>query len=139
MEYKRFDTKLLVRLDPGDELVASLIDICKKEDIRLGVISGIGAVNNVTVGLFKTATKEYHSVTLEGDYEITCLTGNVSRMGGEVYLHLHATLSDIEHKAYGGHLNKAVVSATAEIWIDVVNGEIDREFSDTIGLNILKY
>ena len=55
MEYKRFDTKLLVRLDPGDELVASLIDICKKEDIRLGVVSGIGAVNNVTVGLFKTS------------------------------------------------------------------------------------
>ncbi|TVQ98554.1 MAG: DNA-binding protein [Desulfovibrionales bacterium] len=139
MEYKRFDTKLLVRLDPGDELVASLVDICKKEDIRLGVVSGIGAVNNVTVGLFKTATKEYHAATLEGDYEITCLTGNVSRMGGEVYLHLHATLSDIEHKAYGGHLNKALVSATAEIWIDIVNGEIDREFSDTIGLNILKY
>ena len=60
-------------------------------------------------------------------------------MGGEVYLHLHATLSDIEHKAYGGHLNRALVSATAEIWIDVVSGEIDREFSDKIGLNILKY
>lgn len=139
MEYKRFASKLFIRLDPGDELLASLAAICSKEDIQLGVVSGIGAVNKAKVGLFNPVTKEYLATTIEKDFEITALVGNVSRMNGEVYLHLHATLADDEHKAYGGHLNAATVSATAEIWIDVVEGAVDRELSKAVGLNLVKF
>ncbi|NDV28138.1 PPC domain-containing DNA-binding protein [Desulfovibrio sp. JC010] len=139
MEYKDYGSKVLVRLDPGEEIVAGLNDVCEKLDIKLGCVSGIGAVNQATVGLFNPATKEYFSTTLEKDFEITNLTGNVSRMNGEVYLHLHVTLADVEHNAFGGHLNSAVVSATAEIWMDVVVGEVDRELSKKIGLNLLKF
>ena len=35
-------------------------------------------------------------------------------------------------------MNSAVVSATFEAIIDVMDGEIDREFSDEIGLNLYK-
>lgn len=139
MEYVRYDSKVLIRLDPGEEIIAAMTDICDKEAIGLGVVTGIGAVNKATVGLFNPATKEYYSTTLEEDYEITNLTGNVSRMNEQVYLHLHATLADADHKAFGGHLNAATVSATAEIWIDIVEGEVDRLFSEKIGLNLLKF
>lgn len=139
MEYKRYGSKILMRLDPGEEVVASVGEVCKAEGIRLGSVSGIGAVNKATVGLFKPDSKEYFSTTMEKPFEITALVGNVSEMNGELYLHLHITLADIEHNAFGGHLNEAIVSATAEIWIDIVDGEIDREFSETIGLNLLKY
>jgi hypothetical protein len=139
MEYLRYDSKVLIRLDPGEEVIAAMTAICDKEDIRLGIVSGIGAVNKATVGLFNPVTKEYRSTTLEKDFEITSLTGNVSRMHGDVYLHLHATLADLDHKAFGGHLNAATVSATAEIWIDIVDGSVDRQFSDKIGLNLLKF
>ncbi|MBC17653.1 DNA-binding protein [Pseudodesulfovibrio profundus] len=139
MEYTRFDSKLLMRLDPGEEIVESMTAVCSKENIQLGVVSGIGAVNKATVGLFNPVTKEYFSTTMEKDFEVTNLTGNVSQMNGEVYLHLHATLADLDHNAFGGHLNAATVSATAEIWIDIVDGAVDREFSETIGLNLLKF
>lgn len=139
MDVMKYDTKLLVRLDPGEEIVSSLTEICRRENITLGRVSGIGAVNRATVGLFNPVSKEYVSTTLENDFEITNLTGNISQMDGQVYLHLHATLADIEHKAFGGHLNAAHVSATAEIWIDIVNGPVDREFNDSIGLNLLKF
>lgn len=139
MEYKCYDSKILVRLDPDEEVVTSIGEVCKAENVRLGNVSGIGAVNKATVGLFKPDSKEYFSTTMEKPFEITALTGNVSEMDGELYLHLHITLADIEHNAFGGHLNEAIVSATAEIWIDVVDGTIDREFSDKIGLNLLKY
>lgn len=139
MESKQFGTKLLIRLDPGDELVASIMTVCKEHDIRLGSISGIGAVNRAVVGLFRTGSKEYIKDELTGDFEITALMGNVSTMDGNTYLHLHATLADEAHNAFGGHLNEADVSATAEIWIDVVEGEIDRAFDTTIGLNLLKF
>lgn len=139
MEYKRYGSKVLVRLDPGEEVVAGVAAVCEKENIQLGVVSGIGAVNKATVGLFATDTKEYHSSTMEKLFEIVALVGNVSMMDGKFYQHLHITLADIEHNAVGGHLNEAIVSATAEIWIDVVEGDIDREFNETIGLNLLKF
>ncbi|WP_031484239.1 PPC domain-containing DNA-binding protein [Maridesulfovibrio frigidus] len=139
MEYNNYGSKILVRLDPGEEIIACLSDICRKENIELGCVSGIGAINKATVGLFNPETKKYFSTTLEKYFEITSLTGNISRMNGDVYLHLHATLSDIDYNAFGGHLNAATVSATAEIWIDVVSGAVGREFSEEIGLNLLKY
>ena len=139
MEYRRYESKILIRLDPEDEIIAALTQICEKESIKLGNISGIGAVNKATVGLFNPVTKEYTSTTLEKDFEITSLIGNVSQKDEEVYLHLHATLADLEHKAFGGHLNAATVSATAEIWIDIVNGSVGRSFNDKIGLNLLQF
>ena len=65
MEYTRFDSKLLMRLDPGEEIVESMTAVCSKENIQLGVVSGIGAVNKATVGLFNPVTKEYFSTTME--------------------------------------------------------------------------
>ncbi len=139
MEYKRYGSKILLRLDPGEELVAGVAAVCEKEGVRLGVVSGIGAVDRAKVGLFVPTTKEYKSTVLEKPFEITCLAGNVSEMDGTLYLHLHATLADVDHNAFGGHLNEARISATAEIWIDAVEGTVDRAFSDTVGLNLLKF
>ena len=42
-------------------------------------------------------------------------------------------------ECHAGHLNAAVVSATCELVIDVIDGEVGREFSDEIGLNLFKF
>lgn len=136
MKFKKVDNKYLIRVDKGEEIVDTLKQFCKDNGIKLGSINGIGAINKATIGLFKTATKEYSSKELTGDYEITALNGNISTMKGEVYLHLHINLSDLSYRTYGGHLNSAIVSATCEIIIDVINTGIEREFSEEIGLNL---
>jgi hypothetical protein len=139
MEYKRFGNKIVVRLDKGDEVVQSIKTICADNNITLGSITGIGAVNKVVIGLFETQTKHYHSQEFTGDMEITSLMGNISRMNGEVYLHLHANLGNIEFKTIGGHLNSAIISATGEMVIDIIDGEVSRGFSEEIGLNLIKF
>lgn len=137
MEYKRFENKYVIRLEKGEDVVESVRTVCKENNIKLGTVSGIGAVNKAVIGLFETGTKEYHSRELSGDMEITCLTGNVSEMDGEVYLHLHVTLADSSYRAFGGHLSSAVISATGEVVIDVIPGKAGRKFDDKIGLNLL--
>lgn len=139
MEYKRFGNKVVARFDRGEEIVEALMELCKKENIRLASVSAIGAVSEATLGCFNTAEKKYYSNDFTGTYEIASLGGNVSTMDGEVYLHLHCVLADINCKTVGGHLNRAVVSATCEMAIDIVDGEVDRSFSDEIGLNLLKF
>lgn len=139
MEFKRFGQKYIVRLDKGEEIVESLKTLCENEEIKLGTISGLGATNEVVIGLFETKTKEYHSKKLSGDMEITSLVGNISQKDGEVYLHIHINVGDGENNVFGGHLTSAVISATGEIVIDVIEGIVDREFSEEIGLNLFKF
>ncbi len=138
MKYRKFGTKYVLRIDKGEEIVETLKKFCREFDIKLAAVSGIGATNHATIGLFNTSTKQYHSRQLTGNFEITNLSGNVSSMNGEVYLHLHITLSGSNCSAFGGHLNSAVISGTCEIVIDLIDGVLDRQFDEDVGLNIYK-
>ena len=139
MEYKRFGNKVIVRLDKGEEIVETLKQLCTKLNIKLGTISGIGATDKVIIGLFDVKTKQYHSKELVGDHEIVPVCGNISTMNDEIYLHLHVNLCNAEHNSFGGHLTSAVVSATFEGVIDIIDGEIDRIFDENIQLNLLTF
>jgi hypothetical protein len=138
MKFKDFGQYYIVSIEKGDEIVDSLHQLCTEQGIRLGVISGIGAVNKFKIGLFETVTKHYHAREFSGDFEITSLTGTVTTMDGKAYIHLHINVSDREFHTFGGHLNYAVVSAACEIVITKIEGIVEREFSEEIGLNLLK-
>jgi predicted DNA-binding protein with PD1-like motif len=138
MKYERLGNKVVVRIDKGEEIVDALKTICKKLDIKLGSIVGIGATDKVTISLLNTKTKKYQSKEFTGDHEIAPLVGNITMMNGEVYLHLHVTMCNVEHKAVGGHLTSAVISATFEGIIDILEGQVTREYNDDVGLNLLK-
>ena len=138
MRFKRCGDKIVVRIDKDEEIVEIVKRVCSDNNVRLGSVNGIGSTNQATIGLFDTGTKKYLSKELVGEYEITNLAGNISTMNGEVYLHLHITLSDAYYNAFGGHLNSAIVSGTCEVVIDVIEGEVDRAFNEEIGLNLYK-
>jgi len=138
MRWRRCGKSWIVRIDKGEEIVAALREFCKAHGIVLGAVSGIGATDKATIGCFKVKNKEYVKKELMGDHEITGLTGNVSTMDGEVYLHLHITLSDADYHTRGGHLNSAVVSGTCEVVIEEIEGQIEREYDDEVGLNLYK-
>ncbi|MGI6144887.1 MAG: DNA-binding protein [Clostridia bacterium] len=139
MEFRKFGNNYVLRLDKPEEVVATLQEFCQEQGITLGWITGIGAVNKAKIGLFDVKSKEYHSSVLEGNFEIASLMGNISTMNGEVYLHLHINLADEEYKTWGGHLNEAYISATGEFVIEVIEGNVDREFSSEVGLNLYKF
>ncbi|NLM43004.1 MAG: DNA-binding protein [Clostridiales bacterium] len=139
MEYKKFGNQYVLRMDKGEEIVETLKKFCQEQNITLGWVKGIGAVNKAKIGLLKIEEKKYYSIELNGSYEITSLLGNISTMNGEVYLHLHINLSDEHYKTYGGHLNYAIISATGEIFIEAIDGMVDRQFSDEIGINLFKF
>ena len=139
MEYKRYDNAIVLRLDPNEDIVQSLLHLAAKEDIALAIISGLGAIDDFTVGVFDTKKKIYHSNHFEGAFEIVSLTGTLTRQEGKPYLHVHLSAGDKDGKVFGGHLNSANVSATAEIVVSLIPGAVEREFSDTIGLNLMKF
>ena len=96
-------------------------------------------MDDVELGLFKTKEKEYVSRRYQGDFEIISLQGSISQKSKETYIHVHLSVADIEQKCFGGHCNSAVVSATCELTINVIEGGIDRKFSNEIGLNLIEF
>ena len=102
-------------------------------------MSALGATDDVTVGVFRTAEKKYYANNFSGDMEIVSLTGTISTMNGEYYAHLHMSVGDTEGHVVGGHLNRAVISATCEMVINVVDGAVERSFDESIGLNTFDF
>ncbi len=139
MTHKQFGNKYIVRAAKGEELIAALKDFCREKDIKLGTISGLGAADKITLGLFKTKTKKYLPKEFLGDFELTSVLGNISRLNNEVYLHLHATISDENCQAFGGHLTSAVISGTFEGVIEKIDGEVGRKYNEDIGLNLYDF
>lgn len=139
MDYKRFGNTIIARIDKGEEILEQLEVISHKENIRLAYVSALGATNDMTVGVFRTEEKKYYANHFTGDMEIVSLTGTVSTMNGSYYAHLHMSAGDTEGHVFGGHLNRCIISATCEMVIQVIDGEVDREFNKEVGLNTFRF
>ena len=57
MEYKRFGSKIVVRMDMGEEILEQLKGVALKENIKLCSVSALGATNDFTVGVYDVDKK----------------------------------------------------------------------------------
>lgn len=139
MEYKRYGDAVLLRLDPEEELFVQLEAVCAEERIHFAKVEGLGALRSFTAGVFDTETKRFCANEFQGRYEIVSLTGTVTTKDGAFYPHLHMSAADETGAVFGGHLSRAVVSATAELVLTVMEGKVERQFDEKIGLNLLEF
>ena len=59
-------------------------------------------------------------------------------MDGEFYTHIHMSAGNEKVEVFGGHLSRSMVSATCEMIVTVIDGEVDRYHDDDVGLNLFK-
>lgn len=138
MKYKRFDKTIVVRIDRGEEILDKIRELAIAENIKLASVAALGATNDFTVGVFNTAEKKYYANEFKGAFEIVSLTGTINTMDGQFYTHIHMSAGNDKGEVFGGHLNRAVVSATCEMTVTVIDGEVDRYRDDDVGLNLFK-
>lgn len=121
----------------GEKIIENLKQFCAKNKIKCGYFSGIGALGEAELAHYIVENKKYTSKILKQPLEIVNMTGNVTTMNNEVYLHCHITLSDEEMKAIAGHLKEGIIAATCEIVLVELNTAISRRYDDLTGLNLL--
>ena len=135
MQFNTYDRTAMVRLDKGDDVAACLLRYAELAHVTLASIMGIGAVDDLTVGVFDLATNAYRRMHYTGNHEINALVGNLTTKDGAPYLHLHITCTDLDGRVVGGHLLAATVSLTAEIFVHVTDGVVDRAYDPDLGIN----
>lgn len=137
MKYKKIQHAYIVRVEKGEEAIEKLIELCEKENIKAGSIQAIGAINKAELLWYDADKKEYSNKVFEGEhYEITAFLGNISRKDNKPYLHCHITMGNKNFVPYAGHCKSAIVSGAFEAVVTSLDGEVGREFDESIGLNL---
>jgi predicted DNA-binding protein with PD1-like motif len=106
----------ILSMKTGDDFV-EVINMCvSAADIQNVMVSGLGALKDVQLGYYNSATQKYENKTFSGELEIVALTGNIKRSEDDsVKPHLHVVLANEKYEVLGGHLQSAKVASGAEV------------------------
>ncbi len=127
------------RLGPGCDLMKSIEEIAKKENIQSGlVLSGAGSLSQVTLRNVRLFPDEFPVMDRNRIYtpkkeplELLSLSGNISKRDGESHVHCHITISSglDDGRAYGGHLiEDCLILSYCEVIIAEITGlEMKRD------------
>jgi len=132
MEYVRESDRIVVRLDPGDEVIESLKTLRSDLDITGGFMHGIGAVDRATLGHYDVDEQSYSEETFTGQFEVTSFTGNI----GPDKVHAHIELGRESFDTIGGHCSAARVSGTFEIVVLTGETVLGHELDERTGLDV---
>ena len=136
MNYSCDNDKIFVSISKGDFVNQSLLDVAKINNVDFGWINGIGAIVDPELGYYDIENKEYIKKIIKGEFELTSLVGNITFNGDIPFIHSHISFSDLDFKAYGGHLFDCRVAAAGEFIIFKGPNRVYREYNNEIGLNV---
>ncbi len=140
------------RLQHQADLLEEINKTCKKNHIKIGQVSLIGAVSTVKLGFYDQKDHKYTCFVpglkeIEvnepnntfAPFEIVSGSGNISLKAEEPFAHIHLVVSDKDGKTYGGHLMPGTIIFAAEMIIQSFDGpELHRGLDHTTGLPLWK-
>ena len=129
---------IVVTLEPGEEIIACLLDVAETHDVRAGCLTGLGSTSEAEIAFFDPEKKEYVPRVFSEPMEIGSMVGNFSRLEDGAHAHVHITVSGPDLIAFTGHLNRAVVGTACEIYVRKLATEVARVKDPEAGFNPLK-
>ena len=117
--------------------MASLIAFAQQSGITGASLQGIGAFSKATVAYWNKETKEYEEIAVDEQVEVLSIAGSLATSGDEIKVHAHAVLGRRDGSAIGGHLLRATVFPTLEVFITDLGARLVREKDPATGLMLL--
>ena len=121
MDHTRSGDDLFVRLDPGEEVHASLRDLADEVGFDAAAItSGIGRTRDHVIG-WMGDDGVYHRFEMPEAMELVTMQGLLARMeDGSAFTHIHITVGDEKVGAHAGHLFEATVHVVVEAHLRIL-------------------
>lgn len=127
----------ILALKMGENLFEGILRCANAANLKSASISGLGALDDVTVAYYNLETKQYQTKLFKGMYELISLNGNIALVDGKRFIHIHAALGTEQYDVVGGHIMDAIVGPSAEITIIPLSAEINREYDAVTGLKLM--
>jgi uncharacterized protein len=124
-------------LEPGDEIVSSILEFARREKISAGRLTAVGAVSDAVVAYFDRETKQYKKNAVKEQTEVAALTGTIAVQDGEAKLHAHGVLGRRDGSAIAGHFIEAHVWPTLEVVLVAYSDSLNRSKDPGTGLALL--
>lgn len=121
----------------GDRVMEPLVDFLERESITAARLSGIGALESVTVGYLAWEKKEYEHHVIDEQVELLSLAGDVALHDGSPEVHAHVVVGCRDTTALGGHLVDAVVRPTLELVVEDVPDHLRKRVDPDSGLALI--
>ena len=77
MDYRRLGSTIYIRMDRGDEVISSLLDICQREHIQSATYNGIGGCSAASIQTFDPVSGSFHTEEKSWMLELVSMMGNV--------------------------------------------------------------
>ena len=74
MEYRNFGRQIVIRLDAGDEIVAEVMEVCRREQVSAALVQGIGFTDEMKIRIYDRDSDTFLFHTVKEPMEITSLT-----------------------------------------------------------------
>ena len=123
--------------DTGDEVMASLADFAKRQQLTAARFTAIGAFRDATLGYFDWASKTYEKIPVREQVEVLSLVGDVALEGSVPKVHAHVVVGKRDGSAHGGHLLEAHVRPTLEVMLTESPAHLRRMFDTASGLALI--
>jgi predicted DNA-binding protein with PD1-like motif len=121
----------------GESVMEPLLDFLRARSIGAARLTGIGALESVTLGYFDWDTKEYERRVIDEQTELLSLTGDVALQDDEPQVHAHVVVGRRDGTAWGGHLMDAVVRPTLELIIEDAPAFLRKRIDTETGLALI--
>lgn len=128
----------VLRFDPDEDAVLSLVKHVLEEKISAAWISGIGSAREVELGFYDKFDKEYRKQVFNEEMEVVNLSGNVGILNKKPVVHLHGSFGLYDYRVVGGHVHSLIVNTTVEMYLDKIDGVLKRGYDGNTGLNLFK-
>jgi predicted DNA-binding protein with PD1-like motif len=128
----------VLALEPGDELIRSLIAFGRSEDVDGAALTGIGSVRGVELGFYHLDRQEYGRIRFDEPLEVCALAGNLALLDGEPFPHVHGVFGRPDGSTLGGHVFEAVCSVTLEVVVHTAAAPLVRGPVDYCNLMLLQ-
>ncbi|HJT15782.1 MAG TPA: PPC domain-containing DNA-binding protein [Thermoanaerobaculia bacterium] len=97
----------------------------------------IGAFREATIAYWNWDTKEYEHIEVAEQVEVLSMIGNVATSPDGRRLHAHVTLGRRAGATIGGHLVRAIVRPTLEVFFHDAGAKLTRRKDPETGLWLL--
>ena len=131
------DRTFVVVFEHGDMLMSPLLAFLREEAIGAARLTGIGALESVTLSYFDWEMKRYEEHTFDEQVELLSLTGDVALKDGEPQVHAHVVIGRRDTTTRGGHLVDATVRPTLELTIEDAPAYLRKRIDDETGLALI--